>query len=74
MVIVETSLFTRQVLALLEDDTYRRLQTILVLRRMPVILLKEAAASAKSAGQCQAVENVVVYGSFITGLRVRIRF
>lgn len=32
MVIVETSLFTRQVLALLDDDTYRRLQTILVLR------------------------------------------
>ena len=32
MVIIETSIFTRQVQALLEDDDYRRLQTILVIR------------------------------------------
>jgi hypothetical protein len=32
MVIVETSIFTRQVLALLNDDDYRRLQMILVIR------------------------------------------
>ena len=32
MDIVETSLFTRQVQALLADDEYRRLQTILVIR------------------------------------------
>lgn len=32
MVILETSIFTRQVLALLEDDEYRRLQILLVLR------------------------------------------
>lgn len=32
MVIIETSLFTRQVQALLDDDDYRRLQTILVIR------------------------------------------
>ena len=32
MVIIETSVFTRQVQALLDDDDYRRLQTVLVLR------------------------------------------
>jgi mRNA-degrading endonuclease RelE of RelBE toxin-antitoxin system len=32
MVIVETSIFTRQVEALLDDEAYRRLQTVLVLR------------------------------------------
>ena len=32
MVIIETSIFTRQVLALMDDDSYRRLQTVLVLR------------------------------------------
>jgi mRNA-degrading endonuclease RelE of RelBE toxin-antitoxin system len=32
MVIIETSIFTRQVQALLDDDSYRRLQTVLVLR------------------------------------------
>ena len=32
MVIIETSIFTRQVQALLDDDNYRHLQTILVIR------------------------------------------
>jgi mRNA-degrading endonuclease RelE of RelBE toxin-antitoxin system len=32
MVIVETSVFSRQVQALLDDDEYRRLQTILIIR------------------------------------------
>ncbi len=32
MIIIETSIFTRQVQALLDDDDYRRLQTILVIR------------------------------------------
>jgi hypothetical protein len=32
MVIIETSIFTRQVQALLDDNDYRRLQTILVMR------------------------------------------
>lgn len=32
MVIVETSIFTRQVQAILDDDSYRRLQTMLVIR------------------------------------------
>ena len=32
MVIIETSIFTRQVQALLDDDDYRRLQTVLVIR------------------------------------------
>ena len=32
MVIVETSVFTRQIQALLKDDDYRRLQTVLVIR------------------------------------------
>jgi mRNA-degrading endonuclease RelE of RelBE toxin-antitoxin system len=32
MIIVETSIFTRQVQVLLDDDDYRRLQTTLVLR------------------------------------------
>jgi mRNA-degrading endonuclease RelE of RelBE toxin-antitoxin system len=32
MVIIETSIFTRQVQALLDDDDYRRLQTVLALR------------------------------------------
>jgi len=32
MVIIETSIFTRQVLALLNDDDYRRLQTVLFIR------------------------------------------
>ena len=32
MVVIETSIFTRQVQALLDDDDYRRLQTILVMR------------------------------------------
>lgn len=32
MVIIETSIFTRQVLALMDDDSYRHLQTVLVLR------------------------------------------
>jgi hypothetical protein len=32
MVFIETSFFARQVHALLEDDDYRRLQTILVIR------------------------------------------
>ncbi len=32
MVIIETSIFTRQVQSLLDDDNYRRLQTILVIR------------------------------------------
>jgi mRNA-degrading endonuclease RelE of RelBE toxin-antitoxin system len=32
MFIIETSIFTRQVLALMDDDSYRRLQTVLVLR------------------------------------------
>ena len=31
MVIIETSIFTRQVQALLDDDEYRRLQTALVI-------------------------------------------
>lgn len=30
MIIIETSIFTRQVLTLLEEDEYRRLQTMLV--------------------------------------------
>lgn len=32
LVIIETSIFTRQVQALLDDDDYRRFQTILVIR------------------------------------------
>jgi hypothetical protein len=32
MLIIETSIFTRQVHALLSDDEYRRLQTILAIR------------------------------------------
>lgn len=32
MVIIETSIFTRQVQVLLDDNDYRRLQTILVVR------------------------------------------
>jgi len=32
MVIVETTIFTRQVQSLLDDEDYRRLQTILVVR------------------------------------------
>jgi hypothetical protein len=32
MVIIETSVFTRRVQALLDDDDYRRLQTVLILR------------------------------------------
>jgi len=32
MIIIETSIFTRQVQLLLDDDNYRRLQAILVLR------------------------------------------
>lgn len=32
MLIIETTIFTRQVQALLSDDDYRRLQTILVIR------------------------------------------
>ena len=32
MVTIETSVFTRQVRELLDDDNYRRLQTILILR------------------------------------------
>jgi len=32
MVIIETSVFTRRVQTLLDDDNYRRLQTVLVLR------------------------------------------
>ena len=32
MIIIETTIFTRQVQALLDDDEYRRLQTILVMR------------------------------------------
>jgi hypothetical protein len=32
MIIIETSIFTRQVQALLDDDQYSRLQTILVMR------------------------------------------
>jgi len=32
MIIIETSIFTRQVQALLDDEDYRRLQTILVIR------------------------------------------
>ena len=32
MVIIETSIFSRQVQALLDDDDYQRLQTILVFR------------------------------------------
>jgi len=32
MIIIETSFFTRKVHALLEDDEYRRMQTILVIR------------------------------------------
>ena len=32
MVIIETSIFTRQVQAFLDDDDYRRLQTVLVVR------------------------------------------
>jgi mRNA-degrading endonuclease RelE of RelBE toxin-antitoxin system len=32
MVIIETSIFTRQVQALLDDDDYRRLQIVLVIR------------------------------------------
>ncbi len=32
MVIVETSVFTRQIQALLKDDDYRRLQTALVIQ------------------------------------------
>ena len=32
MVIIETSIFTRQVQAFLDDDDYRRLQTVLVIR------------------------------------------
>ena len=32
MLIIETSIFTRQVLALLDDEDYRRLQTVLVIR------------------------------------------
>jgi mRNA-degrading endonuclease RelE of RelBE toxin-antitoxin system len=32
MIIVETSIFNRQVLSLMDDEDYRRLQTLLVLR------------------------------------------
>ncbi len=31
MIIIETSIFTRQVLSLLSDEEYRRLQSILVI-------------------------------------------
>lgn len=32
MIIIETSIFTRQVQTLLDDDEYRRLQTFLAIR------------------------------------------
>ncbi len=32
MIIIETSFFTRKVYALLDDDEYRRMQTVLVIR------------------------------------------
>lgn len=53
MIIIETSIFTRQVQALLDDDDYRRLQTILVIR--------------PDAGDL--ISGVVVYAKFVGALK-----
>lgn len=47
MVIVETSIFTSQVQSLLENDDYRRLQTILVMRPDPGDLISGSGGLRK---------------------------
>jgi hypothetical protein len=62
MVIVETSVFTRQIQALLKDDDYRRLQTALVIRPDLGDLIPVVGAYARCAGTHQAVVNGAVCG------------
>jgi hypothetical protein len=54
MIIIETSIFTRQVVSLLPDDEYRKLQVLLANRPAAGDLIGAAAGCAKSVGRCPA--------------------
>jgi hypothetical protein len=62
MLIIETSVFTRRVLALLQDEEYRLLQLHLAGQPDAGAVIKAQAACGRCAGRLEHVVNAVVYG------------
>lgn len=74
MQFIETSIFTRQVTALITDDEYSQLQVALLLIPIWAISSLIAAACAKFAGQRVGAENALVCAQFTIGLYEKTKF
>lgn len=74
MVIIETSVFTKQVQTLLTDKEYHQLQVELVRRPEVGALFQVVAAYAKYDGQCQDVENGAALVLFTIGRSSKISY
>jgi len=67
MVIIETSIFTRIIRELMEDDHYREFQEALIQQPDAGDLIPGSGGYAKSAGRWPAKASAAACGSFITG-------
>ncbi len=61
MVIIETSVFTKQIQKLLTDEEYQQLQAELINRPDLGLLFQAVVACAKLVGLRKAVANAVVH-------------
>lgn len=68
MVLVETSIFTRQVQALFSDEEYRQLQMALVLHPDLGAVIPGSSGLRKVRWTIRDVGNAAAFGSFIIGL------
>jgi hypothetical protein len=62
MIIIETSVFTRQVHALLTDEEYRQLQIVLLAHPDMGTIIPGSGGLRNSAGLSREKENVVAHG------------
>ena len=60
MLFIETPIFTEDVLAVLNDDEYRKFQQYLADNSLIGDVIPDTGACEKSAGQPEAKERVVV--------------
>jgi len=67
VVIIETSIFTRQVQALLSDEEYRQLQMALVLHPDMGSLIPGSGGLRKARWSLAGHKNAVAFVLFITG-------
>jgi len=74
MIFIETTIFTREIEALLPDDSYRKLQQAIVLRPEAGSLIPGEGVCVSSGGIFHRLVSEEVYESFIIGTRPGIRF